>query len=127
MQVLLLEPEPDSLPGLLGYLKLNGSAGLPLHDSGSGPHPPIEGYIVDPESDQVTGPQLAVEGQVEKGQVPDAVSNLEPDPNGPDLLIGLRGGLGPISLPRFQGAVARPVWSAIGSCIAVLLMRSPPQ
>ena len=41
------------------------------------------------------------------------------------ISFALRGGLGPISLPRFHGAVVWRVWSAILSCIAVLLKRSP--
>ncbi len=86
MQVLLLEPASHSLAGLLGDLELNGSASLPLHDRGSRSHPPIEGHIIDPQRDQVIGAQLAVESEVEQSQIPDAVGNLEPDPNGPDLL-----------------------------------------
>jgi hypothetical protein len=124
VQVLLLQPATYSLAGLLGDLELNRPARLPLHDSGSGPHPFIEGHIVDPKRDQVTGSQLAVEGKIEQGQITNPLRDLEPDPNGPDLLA-LRGGLGPISLPRFQGAVVRQGWSEIMSCIAVLLKRSP--
>jgi hypothetical protein len=67
VQVLLLEPAFHSFAGLLGDLELNRPAGFSLHDSGSGPHPPIEGHVVDPERDQVTGSQLAVEIQVEQG------------------------------------------------------------
>ncbi len=85
MQVLLLQWASHNLVSLLHDLELNGPAGLPLHDSGSGPHPPIQGHIVDPERDQVTGAQLAVESEVEQGQIPDAMSDLEPDPNGPDF------------------------------------------
>jgi hypothetical protein len=58
MQVLLPNPAPHSLPGLLCDLELNGPARLPLHDRRSGPHPPIEGHIIDPERDQVTGRSL---------------------------------------------------------------------
>ena len=86
VQVLLLEPAPHSLPGLLGGLELNRSASLSLHDSGSGPYSPIKDCIADPKCDQVTGSQLTVERQIEQGQTPDAMSNLELDPNEPDLL-----------------------------------------
>ena len=51
LQALLLQPARHSLPGLLRDLELNGPARFPLHDSGSGPHPPIEGHIVDPKRD----------------------------------------------------------------------------
>jgi hypothetical protein len=62
MQVLPLQPAPHSLPGLLGGLELNRPARLPLHNRGSGPHPPIEGHVIDAERNEVTGSQLAVEG-----------------------------------------------------------------
>jgi hypothetical protein len=62
VQVLLLEPAPHSLAGLLCDLKLNVATCLPLHHSSSGAHPSIEGHIIDPERDQITGAQLAVEG-----------------------------------------------------------------
>src|SRR4051794_15649438 len=41
------------------------------------------------------------------------------------ISLALRGGLGPISLPQFQGALVQPEWSATDSFIAVLLKRSP--
>src|SRR3954447_13172694 len=41
------------------------------------------------------------------------------------ISLALRGGLGPISLPWFQGAVVRQGWSEIMSCIAVLRKQSP--
>ncbi len=86
MQVLLLQPAPHSLPGLLCDLELNGPPRLPLHDRSSAPHPAIEGYIVNPKRDEVAGSQLAVERQIQQSQVANSVRNLEPDPNGPDLL-----------------------------------------
>ena len=42
--------------------------------------------VVDPERDQVTGAQLAVERQIEKSQIANALRHLEPELNGPDLL-----------------------------------------
>ena len=62
VQLLLLEPAPHSLPGLLGDLELNGSALLPLHDRGAGSHPPIEGHVIDSKRNEVAGSQLAVGG-----------------------------------------------------------------
>jgi hypothetical protein len=85
MQVLLLQPASHNLVGLLRDLELNGPAGLPLHDSSSGSHPLVESYIVDPERDEVTSVQLAVDRQIEKGQIPNAMRHLESDPNGPDF------------------------------------------
>ncbi len=41
------------------------------------------------------------------------------------ISLALRGGLAPISLPWFHGAVVRQGWSEIMSCIAVLLKQSP--
>jgi hypothetical protein len=85
-QILLLQPPPHSLAGLLGDLELNGATRLPLHDRSAGSHSPTEGHVIDAEHNEVTGSQLAVEGQVEQSQIPDAMSNLEPDPNGLYLL-----------------------------------------
>jgi hypothetical protein len=48
-----------------------------LHDGGSSPHPPIEGHIINPERDEVTGAQLAVGCQVEQSKVANAVSSLD--------------------------------------------------
>lgn len=85
MQVLLLDPAPQSLSGLLGDLELHRTACLPLHHGAAGSYSSIEGHVVDPKSDEVTGSQFAVEGQVEQGQIPNPMSDLEPDPNGPNL------------------------------------------
>ncbi len=86
VQVLLVETASHSLPGLLYNLELNRTGGLSLHDRGSGSPPPIQRHIIDPGRNQVTGAQLAVEREVEQGQITDAMSNPEPTPNGPDLL-----------------------------------------
>jgi hypothetical protein len=61
----LLKRASHSLSGLLCDLELNRSACLPLYHCSAGSHSPIEGRIVDPQRDQVTGAQLAVEEQVE--------------------------------------------------------------
>jgi hypothetical protein len=95
-----------SLTGLLCKLELNGTACLPLHDRGLGSHSPTEGHIINPESNEVTSSHLAVEGQVEQGQIPDAMSDLEPEPNGPDLFsFERRFGANQLALiPRRRGS-----------------------
>ncbi len=42
-------------------------------------------YISDPQTDQVAGPKLTANRQVEKSQITDAQSKLKSDPNGPDF------------------------------------------
>jgi hypothetical protein len=64
MQTLPLQPASHGLAGLLCNLELNGATCLPLQHRGPGPHSPIQGHIIDPERDQVTGAQLAVERQI---------------------------------------------------------------
>jgi hypothetical protein len=85
MQVFLLDSAPHSLAGLFRDLEQNGATCLALDHGGAGAHPSIEGYIIDPERNQITGSQLAVERQIEQGQITNPLCDLEPDPNGPDL------------------------------------------
>jgi hypothetical protein len=115
MQALLLEPASHSLMGLLRDLELNRMACLPLHHGGAGSYPPIKGYVVDPKRDEVTGSQLAVEGQVEQGQIPDLMSDLEPHSNGPDLLrLERRLGSDQLAVvPRCGGSVRMAIDSVL--------------
>ena len=61
----------DSEPGLhgrarlFGDLKLDGTASLPLYDSGPTANGPVEGDVPDPEPHQVAASQLAIDRQIE--------------------------------------------------------------
>jgi hypothetical protein len=51
---------------LIGDLELHGPAGFSLHDAGPRPSSPAKRHVIDPQSDQVAAPELAVERQVEQ-------------------------------------------------------------
>ena len=42
-------------------------------------------HVADLQSDKVTASELAVDGEVEHGQFADAMLEVEPNPDGPDL------------------------------------------
>ena len=58
--------------------------------------------ILDPDRDDVTAAQLAVDRQVEHGEVPSTTFDLEFCPDRPNVL-GRNGGFAPVTLPLFQG------------------------
>jgi hypothetical protein len=64
----------DSTQELNSYIrqticKLDRASGLLLDDHRTFSHPAAGDHITDPQGDQVTAAQLAVDGQVEQGQV----------------------------------------------------------
>lgn len=61
------------------------------------------GDILHPEAHEITGSELAVDGQVEQGQIAQPPSQLKSDPNRPDLLE-LERWLGPDQASPFQAA-----------------------
>jgi hypothetical protein len=84
-------PAPAFQPGLyagasgLEQLELHGSAGLLLDDGRSCSDPAATNEISDPNFDDVTTPQLAVDGQIEKGAVAKASLAIQPKPYRPHL------------------------------------------
>jgi hypothetical protein len=81
-----LDQSRYSVTGLLGDLELHRSAGLLLHDRGSRGHTDPMSDVAHAEPHKVAAPQFAINCQVEKGKIPGSFSELQPDPNGPDLL-----------------------------------------
>ena len=75
----------DRLAGLFGQLKLDRPAGLLLPDGGTIQRKALWGDIFDPDADHVTTTQLAVDCQVEQGQVPGASSKLQVGAYRPDV------------------------------------------
>ena len=71
---------------LVSNFKLNWPFGLPLHDDRSSRHLAAKRDIPDPDSDQVAGSQLAVDGEIEQREITNPSSDLQADPDGPDLV-----------------------------------------
>jgi hypothetical protein len=46
---------------------------------------PPDGDVIDPKADEIAAPKLAVDGEVERGQIAFVVLDLKSDANGPDL------------------------------------------
>jgi hypothetical protein len=61
------------------------------------------GDILDPDSDNVTAAKLAVDCQIEHGEVASVTLNLELCPDRPDV-FGSQRRFAPVSFPLFQGA-----------------------
>src|SRR5262245_60787952 len=60
------------LPGHLGQLEANWSAGLALADVSAVDRVAVGCHVIDAESDEVAASQLAVDGEIEERQVPHA-------------------------------------------------------
>ena len=79
--------------------------------------------VLDPQSDDITPTQLAVQCDVEQRQVPLPPSQLQVRPDGPNVLR-LKRGFAPVSLPLFQGTFRMPDdGSIVTFCMAFLLCR----
>src|SRR5271170_5578249 len=80
------KPITDCCSGLFGNFKLDRSAGFLLDHGSAVPHLASAAYIVDPEPHEIAAPQLAIDGEIEQGEVASPPLKLEPDADGPDLL-----------------------------------------
>jgi hypothetical protein len=65
---------------------LNGPLSLLLHDGGASGDMLAMRHVSNPKSDKVACSQLAVDGQVEQGEVAHPVGDLQPHAHGLDLL-----------------------------------------
>ncbi len=81
----LVDPGKNGLPGLFRDLELHRAVGFLLHDDRSGRHPIALRHIANPQPDEITAAQLAVDGQVEKSKVPNSIGQLKADPDPPKL------------------------------------------
>src|SRR5215475_15135847 len=81
----------DRLPGLFGQLELDRPPRLALPDSRALDSVTGWGDILDFERHHVTTAQLAVDREIEHGEVSDATLNHQPRPDGPDVLCPQRG------------------------------------
>ena len=85
------DPGGERLARLLGNLKLDRPLGFLLHDDRAGGYPTALDHIMYTECNQVAAAQLAVDGEIEQGEFPDSMSQLQPNPDGPDLFQLQRG------------------------------------
>jgi hypothetical protein len=96
LQIRLFDPCRDRGSRRLGQFESHRLLGLSLNDHRSGHYlAPSVHHIPNPQVCEITATQLAVDCQVEQGQVEDLMFIMEVDPNCPDVLW-------PTSLPLFQ-------------------------
>ena len=75
----------NSLPSCLRHLELDGLTSLLLPDGRSVSGRAIGCHIFNSQPDQVTGAQLAVDGEIEHRQLAHEAVELQVGTNGPDL------------------------------------------
>jgi len=80
------QPIFDSAPGLLGDFELNRLACLLLDYRRSIADPPAGAHVVDFKPNEVAAPELAVNGQIEHGEIAFAALQLESHPDRPHIL-----------------------------------------
>lgn len=72
-------------PGLSRQLELYGSAGLLLQDHRSGGCEVAVAHIADSETNEVAAAELAIDPEVEEGQVAYPLLKLQARADGPDI------------------------------------------
>jgi hypothetical protein len=75
---------------LLRDFELNRTAGLALDDCRPVSHVSADCDVIDPKADEIAAPKLAVDGEVEHGQIAFVVLDLKSDANG-QTSFGRRG------------------------------------
>lgn len=80
------DPSCNGLPGLFSDLELHRTLGLLLHDDGASSHTVSMRDVSDTELHQVAGPELAVDGKVEHGELSNALPELQANADCPNLL-----------------------------------------
>ncbi len=82
-----LKPCAHCLSGRFHQLELDRSFGLLLYHDGAITNTPAGNNIPNSHTDHVTAAQFAINGKVEKRAVAQAPVLIEPESNGPDLLL----------------------------------------
>jgi hypothetical protein len=80
------EPLADSSTRLLGNLELHRPASLLLNEGRAIANSPASEHIIDPESDEIAAPELAVDRQIEHRKIASTTLHLQPYSNCPDIL-----------------------------------------
>jgi hypothetical protein len=79
-------PGRERIARELGDLKLHRPLGLLLHDDRARGYMTALDHIVDTKLNQIAPAQLAVDGEVEQCEFPGSMIQLQPNPDGADLL-----------------------------------------
>jgi hypothetical protein len=80
------DPRCDRLLSLLRDLELHGAPRFLLHDNRPCGHPVPATDVPHSELDQVAGAKLAVDGEIEQGEFPEALRQPKTYPDRPDFL-----------------------------------------
>jgi hypothetical protein len=83
-----LKPFPDRLAGPRGNLESHRAFGLALPDRCARQDFAATRDVGHTQGQQVTGPELAVDGQVEQRKIPTIAYGLQTHSDGPDFLHG---------------------------------------
>ncbi len=92
------EPGEQAVAGLLRQLELDRLLSFLLDDGCAVTSGGVHDHLADLQPDQIAAAELAVDGQVEHGQVAEPLLALEMETDGP-YLLGLEGRLGPDGAP----------------------------
>jgi hypothetical protein len=82
----LADPDGEGLAGLFGDFELHRSMGFLLHEHGAGQQVAALGDVANPQLHEVAGAQLAVDGQIEQGQLAGIVGHLQANLDRTDFL-----------------------------------------
>ena len=80
------DPLADSSTGLVGNLELHRPASLLLNDGRAIANSPASKHVIDPQSDEIAAPELAVDGEIEHREIAFSTLQLKPYPDCPDIL-----------------------------------------
>jgi hypothetical protein len=100
------EPGEKAGSHVAGNLKLDRPSRLLLNDDRSRLYLRSSDDIANPDLDEVTAANLAVDRQIEQGSVPNALLAIKEEADRPDLLL-MNGRFVPTFLPAFQAARSR--------------------
>ena len=100
----------------LRYLELYRSAGFLLKDEGAGRHALAVADVAYPQLHEIARTELAIDSQIEEGEISTSTGNLKSYANRP-YLLEFSGVFWPTSFPLFHGwrAVIAVLVSMIGS------------
>ena len=79
------DPGLDRFSRLLGQFKLDGLPRLLLHDRCPRNYPTAVSDIAYLKFNEIAAPKLAVDGEIEKGEISNTLGQLQSDPDRPDL------------------------------------------
>jgi hypothetical protein len=81
------QPRTHRLAGRVHQLELDRSSCFLLNDDSAVAHTPARDHIANPHFDHVTAAQLAIDSKVEKRSVTKTSVLIQPEADGPDLLL----------------------------------------